>query len=98
MAKNNTLEKYPEEVLEEDFDFFDDLESGNEDVAAMMSSLMESSNQQLMAAIELTKLAVAKSSTESINEEAVFATYKRATKVIAENFPLKDLLEKFCAE
>ena len=95
MAKNNPLKKYTEE-LQDDFDFSDDMESpSDEALAGMMSGIIEASQHQQIMAIELTKLVVGKSSAEGMNEEAVFSVFKRASKVVSENFPLKDLWEKF---
>ena len=47
-----------------------------------------------MAAIELTKLVVAKSSDQTMTEDKIFATFKRASKVVYDIYPLKSLLEQ----
>lgn len=92
MAKNNMLKNYNE--VDEDFDF-SEMESPyeNEMISGLMSELIETSNNQMLLAMELTKLAIEKS-TNSMNEDAVFSIFKKATGVIAESFPLKSLLEK----
>lgn len=93
MAKNAALKKYQE--LEDNFGFSEDMESfGDEAMAGMMSGLIEASNNQMMLAIELTKLAVEKSSAKDMDEEDVFSVFKKASGVIAESFPLKALWEK----
>lgn len=95
MAKNNTIKKYKEEV-EDDFDFSFDMNSdSNEALAGMMAGLIEASQHQQIMAIELTKLVVGANSTGCMTEENIFSTFKRASKAVAENFPLKELLEKF---
>jgi nucleoside diphosphate kinase len=93
MAKNNMVKKYKEE-LEDDFDFSEE-SPGDEMVAGMMSGLIEASNHQTLMAIELTKLIVSKSAEQSMSEDSIFSTFKRASKVISENLPLKGLWEKF---
>jgi len=92
VAKNNMLRKHQE--AEDDFDFSEE-SPGDEMVAGMMSGLIEASNHQTMMAIELTKLIVAKSSEQSMSEDNIFSAFKRASKVISENVPLKELWEKF---
>lgn len=61
----------------------------------MMSNFVETNTLQQMVALELTKLIVEKSPAENMNEENIFSVFKRATKVVIENSPLKALLEKF---
>lgn len=93
MARNKTPTKY-EEIID-DLDFSDDMESpGDEVIAGFMSGLIEASNNQLRVAIELTKLVVEKSA-GNMSEENVFSAFKRATKVVTESIPLKELWEKF---
>jgi hypothetical protein len=90
MAKNKAPKKVDELF---DIDFAQDLPD-EEVIADMMMGLVEASNHQQRIAIELTKLAVEKS-TEDMNEEKVFLMFKRASKVVIESFPLKELWEKF---
>jgi hypothetical protein len=95
MAKNITLDKFKEE-LEHDFDFSEDMEiPGDEAIAGMMNDMIETSNHQQTVALELTKLIVEKITTENLNEEKIFSVYQRATKVVAESFPLQEIWEKF---
>lgn len=94
MAKNNTIKKYKEE-LNDDYDFSDDMEPQSDEViAGMMTGMIEASQHQQVMAIELTKLVVGKNS-DNMSEENVFSVFKRASKVVAESFPLKELWEKF---
>jgi hypothetical protein len=95
MAKNNMLKKHKD--VEDDFDFSAMMEPSydGEVMAGVMTGLIEASNNQMMLAIELTKLAVGKSTAKDINEDDVFSIFKKASGVIAESFPLKELLEKF---
>jgi hypothetical protein len=93
MSKNITLKKYDELIGE--LDFFEDEEiPGEEAVVGVLQGLIEASQHQQKTAIELTKLVVEKSS-ETMTEENIFSAFERATKVVAENFPLKELWEKF---
>ena len=92
MVKNKSLKKDDELI---DIDFMRNFSSPNEEtIAGMMAGLIDASNHQQQMAIELTKLVVG-SSSETMNEEKVFSAFKRASKVITENFPLKELWEKF---
>ena len=93
MAKNKTLKKY-DELLDLDIDFPENLSPQDEAVAGMMMGLIEAGNYQQKMAIELTKLVVEKS-TETMDEEKVFSAFKRASKVVIENFPLKEIWENF---
>lgn len=94
MAKNNMLKKQKE--AEDDFDFSGMIGSSYDDevMAGVMSGLIEASNNQMMLAIELAKLAIEKSTAKDMNEDDVFSIFKRASGVIAESFPLKALMEK----
>lgn len=82
MAKTAVLKKQrtPE------FDFSDImLDSIDDDtVLDMMSGLMETSRHQQQTAIELTKLVVERNIAEPMNEEKIFATFKRAYQVVSE--------------
>jgi hypothetical protein len=93
MLKNKALKKYDEIIGE--LDFFEDEETpGDESVVGILQGLIEASQHQQKTAIELTKLVVEKSS-GTMTEGNVFSAFERATKVVAENFPLKELWEKF---
>lgn len=93
MAKNNMLKKHQE--VEDDFDFSEMLTPSYDDetMAGVMSGLIEASNNQMMLAIELTKLALDKNTSKDMKEDDVFSIFKKASGVIAESFPLKSLLE-----
>lgn len=96
MAKNNALKKH--EVIEDDFDFseiMDDPSYNEEVTAGIMSSLIEASNTQMLLAIELTKLAVEKSTAKDMKEDDVFSIFRKAAGVISEKYPFNTLCEKF---
>ena len=95
MAKNSALKKHKE--FEDAFDFSEVLDPSYDDelMAGVMNGMIEASNNQMMLAIELTKLAVEKSTAKDMNEDNVFSIFKKASGVIAESFPLKALWEKF---
>jgi len=92
MARNKSIKQY-DDLME--IDFSNDMNSpGDEVIAGMMNGLVEASNHQQKLALELTKLIVEKS-TEQMTEEEIFLAFKRSQKAIADNFPLKELWEKF---
>lgn len=96
MAKNNALKKH--KAIEDDFDFseiMDDPSYNDEIAAGIMSSLIEANNTQTLLAIELTKLAVEKSTAKDMKEDDVFSIFRKASSVISEKFPLNALWEKF---
>jgi hypothetical protein len=95
MAKNSALKKRKE--FEDAFDFSEIMEPSYDDelMAGVMNGMIEASNNQMMLAIELTKLAVSKNTAKDMNENDVFSIFKKASGVIAESFPLKALWEKF---
>jgi hypothetical protein len=95
MAKNSGLKKHKE--FEDAFDFSEIMEPSYDDelMAGVMNGMIEASNNQMMLAIELTKLAVAKRTAKNMNEDDVFSVFKKASGVIAESFPLKALWEEF---
>ena len=92
MAKNTMLNQFEEKELDDEFHFLDSPD--DEMMAGLMEGLIESSNHQMLMAIELTKLIVSKNANQNMTDEHVFSSFKRASKVIAENFPLKELFEK----
>ena len=92
MAKKNALKVREEEIF--DFhDMSDDDAYDEETMIGVMSGMLEASNNQMMMAIELTKLIVANNPVKNM-EEHVFAVFKNATKVVGENFALKNLMEQ----
>ena len=99
MAKNKSVTQHeePEEHFEE-FDFFDNIdEHGDETMTEIMNCLIAASRDQTAAAIDLTTLVIDASGSDTMNEEQVFAIYKRASSTIAETSPLKDMLKQFGA-
>lgn len=98
MTKTTVLKKQPKKQALPDFDFAElMMESDSPDdeaVLGMMSGLIEAYRHQQQTAIELTRLALEKSSSECRSEEEVFATFKRATEVVLEVCPVKELFEK----
>ncbi|MBP9742987.1 MAG: hypothetical protein KBD37_06490 [Burkholderiales bacterium] len=98
MAKNNLLKKYEIAMddgleLDEDFSFPGEYPE-TEAFSNMMESLIEASNHQTSMAIELAKLVIEKHPDQKISEDKIFSIFKKASKVVAESFPLKSLLEQ----
>ena len=100
MSKNNKSKKQLE-VVEDVFDFspmdMDMLESSydnDEMMNGMMHTMIEASGQQMHLALELTTLAITKSS-EKMSVDDVFAAFKKAASVIEEKYPLNTLFDKF---
>ena len=91
MAKKNTLKVHEEEI----FDFSGMSDDGYDDgtMIGVMSGMLEASNNQMMMAIELTKLIVGNNPVKNM-EDHVFSVFKKATKVIGENFALKNIMEQ----
>lgn len=90
MVKKNTL-KVREEAL---FDFSDTSNACDEEtMVGIMSGMLEASNNQMMMAIELTKLIVANNPVKNM-EDHVFSVFKKATRVIGDNFALKSIMEQ----
>src|SRR5471032_783965 len=91
MSKKNTLKVREEEI-------FDPSDMSNdaydeETMIGVMSGMLEASNNQMMMAIELTKLIVTSNPVKNM-EDHVFSVFKKATKVIGENFALKNIMEQ----
>jgi len=92
MAKKNKLQVQDDDI----FDFSDmayDDAYDQETMMGVMSGMLEASNNQMMMAIELTKLIVANNPVKNM-EDHVFSVFKKATKVIGENFALKNIMEQ----
>ena len=91
MAKKQALKVHEKDVF--DFsDMSDDLYD-EDTMVGVMSGILEASNNQMMMAIELTKLIVANNPVKNM-EDHVFSVFKKATKVIGENFALKNIMEQ----
>jgi hypothetical protein len=91
MAKKNALKVREEEVFDCSDTSDDIYDEGT--MVGVMSGMLEASNNQMMMAIELTKLIVGNNSVKNM-EEHVFSVFKKATKVIGENFALKNIIEQ----
>lgn len=90
MVKKNTLKVREEDI----FDFSDTSNAcGEETMVGIMSGMLEASNNQMMMAIELTKLIVANNPVKNM-EDHVFSVFKKATRVIGDNFALKSIMEQ----
>lgn len=98
MTKTTVLKKQPKKQAMSDFDFAELImgpDSPDEGaVFGMVSGIIEAYSRQQQTALELTKLALEKSSSESMSEEDVFSTFKRASAVVLEACPIKELFEK----
>lgn len=97
MAKKNSLKKQDKELSV--YDFSDDAYTYDDaydqgTMVGVMSGMLEASNNQMMMAIELTKLIVANNNPVKNMEDHVFSVFKKATKVIGENFALKNIMEQ----
>lgn len=95
MAKKNSLKKRNEELSVYDFshDSYEDEAYDHGTMVDVMSGMLEASNNQMMMAIELTKLIVGHNPVKNM-EEHVFSVFKKATQVIGENFALKNIMEQ----
>jgi hypothetical protein len=96
MSKHNVRKVFNQPRKSENvFDFFDDLESPvDEAITSMLSGFIEASNRQMETAMALTRLVVEKNTNANMDEEKIFSLFKRASKIVAENAPLKELFEK----
>lgn len=98
MAKTTVLKKQPKKQQLPDFDFanlmMDSHSPDDEVVLGMMSGLIEAYRHQQQTAIELTRLSIEKNASGSMTEEEVFSTFKRASQVVSEVSPIKELFEK----
>lgn len=94
MAKKKPLEK--QEELPELFDFSDmsyDEAYDQDDMMGIMHGMLEASNNQMLIALELTKLIVSNDTVDN-REEQVLSAFKKATQVVSENVALKNLIEQ----
>lgn len=104
MSKRNRVKKihhqHKDQEQEFSFDFPDFMNSPPEEemITGMMNSLIQASSQQMLAAIELTKVALAKNTSSTLTEADIFATFRHAFQVIQDTSPLKSLWEKFSLE
>lgn len=99
MAKNSNIIK-GHKAEEDDFELSDFMTSHfheddhDELMGDVMSGLIEASSDQMILAMELTKLAVEKSTTKDFNEDKILAIFKKSAGVIAESYPLHGMLDK----
>lgn len=91
-AKND-LKKHDESFLFESNELYEDDVPDEMAIAEMMGGFLEAGNHHLSMAMELTRIAIGKTS-ENMKVEDVFATFKKAMNVISESTPLKDITEK----
>lgn len=97
MAKTSAI-KNQQKQRTPDFDFSEILQSaqspGDEVVLGMMTGLIEAYRHQQQTAIELTRLALEKNTSENMSEDEVFSTFKRASQAISEVSPINEIFEK----
>lgn len=98
MAKNNVARKNTVVDDDDDLDFSDflddfpygdDVDDGSDQA---LSTMMSANNTKMKYAVELTRIAVENSKEMSVDD--VFSTFKKATAVIDETFPLNAMIEK----
>ena len=79
-----------------EFEFSDMMMDSPEEEFALgiMSGLIETYRHQQQAAIELTKLVVENNSAKPLKEEEIFSTFKRASQIVSEMSPIKELWKK----
>ncbi len=95
MAKNNVLKKrQPQEMQEFDFSEMMMDSPDEEMMVGMMGGLIEASRNQMQIALELTRLTVENNTAGTFNEEDVYSIFTRASKVVSDSSPIKDLLEQ----
>lgn len=71
------------------------MDSPDEEFAlGMMSGLIEAHRHQQQTAIELTKLVVEKNNAKPMKEEEIFSIFKRASQVVSEMSPIKEIWGK----
>lgn len=90
MTKESIVKEYAED-FEDNLDYLDESHEG---LASLMEDLMETTNHQMMMAIELTKVALSKNSDLNMSVDKVFDIYKKALQVITDASPIKKILEK----
>jgi hypothetical protein len=97
MAKTSVVKKQ-QKPRTPDFDFSEilrmDSSPDDEVVLGMMTGLIEAYRHQQQTAVELTRLVLEKNASESMSEEEVFSTFKRASQTVSEVSPIKELFEK----
>ncbi len=89
MPKDKTAKK--EESFLDHLDLCEYSPCDEEEMSAAVHGLIEASTQQMQTAFELTKLIVGTNSDKT--EEQVFAVYKKAAKVVSENYSLRSMLQ-----
>jgi hypothetical protein len=88
MPKNKRVENHDELGLSAE------MMPNDEFIAGMMDGMIQASNHQQVVAIELTRLVLQKSA-ENVDEKYIFSVFERATKLVVDNIPLKELWDKF---
>jgi len=86
--------KKPGKKQEDFFDVIplDDNDYSDDMMVDVMGNMLEATNNQMAMALELTKLITANSQVKDM-EEYVFSIFKKAVKVVGENYPLKNIME-----
>ena len=92
MTKKNALTLQEDDVFNFD-EMLDESAFDEETMMGAMGSMLDASNNQMMIALELTKLIVTNNPVKNI-EDHVFTVFKKATKVVGENFALKNIMEQ----
>jgi hypothetical protein len=95
-TRKTPLRKYDMDETQEleDLSFMLDDPSENAAVNGMLGTLVESSHHHMNVALELTKIIISKSSSDSLDEEKVLSIFKHALKAVSENCRLKSLWEQ----
>lgn len=84
----------------EDLDFSDFIPASYEDemydeeMFNMFHHLVDANKDQMQIALELTKFIFEKKASSESSKEEILTTFKQATQIVAENSPLRQLLEK----
>ena len=91
MGKKTTLVNRRDD---EPFDFGGGLYDEGSLMGEMMSSAMSSCDHQMKIALELTQLIVSTNPVQNV-EEQTFSVFKKAVKVVRENYLLKSMMKEF---
>lgn len=80
-------------------DYYDVMPFGDEECSqdmmiGVMSGMLEASNNQMMMALELTKIIVGDTVVKNM-EEHVFSVFRKSIQVVGENIALKNVMEQF---
>jgi hypothetical protein len=90
MPKQKVNNNESMELFGNPFDSF----SPEEDPALMLeifSAMNSAKNQQITAAVELTKLIIEKSPAKEMKEQEILSAFKKASKTITQIYPLTEI-------